>query len=35
MIQRVHTCPAESAGVRIENLDRLNNETTEVFQSRW
>lgn len=35
MIQEVHTCPTESAGVRIENLDRLNNETIKVSQPRW
>lgn len=34
-IQGVRMCPTESAGVRIENLDRLNNETIKVSQSRW
>lgn len=35
MIQRVHTCLTEGAGVRIENLDQLNNETIEVSHPRW
>jgi len=34
MIQRAHPCPTESAGVGTENLDKLNNRTAEVSQSR-